>query len=124
MQARARWRANEASVCRLPTRRLLERNGALDAGDGLAADPDVAADLLDVDAAVAAERGALARDVALGRNAGGDQPLADAGVQAAGDRILLHAFAGNEGADLELHAGAVSRLPRSDDADPEIVHRR
>src|SRR5215472_15328591 len=60
------------------------------AGDRAAADPDRAAVIGgDVHAALAPERGALARDVGSGGPAAAQQPLGQGGVQAAGDRVLV-----------------------------------
>src|SRR5687768_2954240 len=76
---------------------------AADAGDGAASDPDGSVGVLgDVDAARAAEGGALAGGVGGGRAAGGEQPLGEGGVEASGDRVLvLAAVLVGEGADLE-----------------------
>jgi hypothetical protein len=61
---------------------------AFDARDRVAADPDIFADLVDMDATGASKSGALACDVAIWRNAGSDQPLSEAGIEAPCDRVL------------------------------------
>jgi len=89
----------------------LKPQAPLDAGDGRAADPYVVADLLDMHAPGAAERGALTGDVARRGETGADQPLGEAGVQAAGDRILAHAGRRHEGAHLELRLAMLGHRP-------------
>src|SRR4051812_30136260 len=60
-----------------------------DTGDGAATDPDrPLAVLLDVDLAVAAQRGALARRVRRREPPRPQQPLGQRGVEAAGHRVL------------------------------------
>jgi len=77
----------------------------VDADDRVAADPDVGPDAIDMDAAGATEHRALARHVVVGRQTGADQPLREAGVQAAGDRILADTDRRHEGTHLELRLG-------------------
>jgi hypothetical protein len=48
------------------------------------------------------EAGALAGQVALGQVAVGDQPLRQAGVEAAGDRVFVHADRRGKGAHLQV----------------------
>ena len=67
----------------------------------------------------AADRGALRRDVLLREPAAG-QPLAEAGVEAAGHRVLDR---GVERADLDVGVGAAVG-PGADDADVPAVERR
>src|SRR5215470_7429987 len=61
---------------------------SLDTNRRLAADPDVAADTRDMDAAGSSEHGALVHDVGVRRETGPDQPLSKTGIEAAGDGIL------------------------------------
>ena len=99
-----------------------QRHAPFDADHRLPADPGVGADAIDVDAAGAAERRALARDVVRRRQPGADQPLGEAGVEAAGDRVLRRAERRHEGAHLELHRRRRRRpRPRRDDAELEAA---
>ena len=67
----------------------------------------------------AADGGALRRDVLLGEDGAG-QPLAEAGVEAAGDRVLVEVV---ERADLDVRvAAAVAPQPGHADVEPlELV---
>ncbi len=80
-----------------------EGDGAADQGGGRAADPQAVVDLFDMHHPVPAEPGALPGAVAHRGPARLDEPLAQAGVEAAGDRVFIDAVAaGGECADLEL----------------------
>src|SRR5512141_310835 len=82
-----------------------QRHGAGNAGDRIAADPDLALRAtLDVDAAGPLQAGALRGEVARGQASGFDQPLRQAGVETAGHRVLGHPDRCGEGAHLELRA--------------------
>ena len=54
----------------------------------VAADPDVVADLGDVDPAASTNGGSLGGDVGAWRPLGTDQPLTECGVEAAGDGVF------------------------------------
>src|SRR5436190_9539087 len=96
---------------------------AADAADAVAADPERRAFARDADATGAAETGALCSQVAFGRPAGADQPLAEAGVEAAGDRVFVERGTADEAAHFERALAA--RRMRADDADGgEALHAR
>ena len=61
---------------------------AIDAGDGVAADPNLTVGLVDEHATRSAERSALRCHIGSGQRAVGQQPLGERGVEAAGDRVL------------------------------------
>jgi hypothetical protein len=70
---------------------------AIDAGHAGAADPDSAAAIaFDEHPAFARQRRALRGHVALGRQAGADEPLGQRGVQAAGDGVFAQAVVARE----------------------------
>src|SRR4051812_40773064 len=71
---------------------------AADAADAVAADPERRSLTRDADPTGAAEAGALRSDVGFRRAAGADQPLAEAGVEAARDRVFIERGAADEAA--------------------------
>ena len=60
------------------------------------------------------QRRALGRDIARGREAAADQPLRQAGVQAAGDRVFVARLSPDEGAHLELRVVPVAACGADD----------
>jgi len=74
-----------------------------------------------VDAADAPERAALGGDVGSGGEPRADEPLREAGVEAAGNRILVSAAADERP---HLEGGVVAGLLRADHAELERVERR
>ena len=99
-----------------------ELHGAGDAGRDGAADPDLGAAPLDVHSSRAPQRRPLAGDIRWRRDTGSDQPLCDAGIQAAGHGILV--AGGSEGAHLELGVRAIFfSVPRPNDADTQPCER-
>src|SRR5436190_11831304 len=113
--AMARWDASWP-----PCGPDLEANLAVNNRDDVAADPDVVAVPAQVDAAGALQRGALRRDVRRLGEPGTDQPLGEARVEAARDRILVSAAA-DERAYLER--GVVTRFLRAHHAELERIQR-
>src|SRR5215813_3188768 len=84
---------------------------ALDAGDCIAADPDILARALDVNSTCSSKDGTLAGDVAIRRNSRSYQPLTKAGIETSCDRILSRA-SGNECPNLKIRIGAILlRIP-------------
>jgi len=78
-----------------------------------------------MDAAGTAQGGALAHHVIFLGQAGADQPAGEAGVAAAGDRVLGDTHAGGEGTHFEIGLAAVARtIPRADHAQAEIAECR
>jgi hypothetical protein len=69
----------------------------------VAADPDIAINLADVDPATPTDGGALSGDVGTRRPLGSDQPLAESCVQAAGDGIFALTGQRCEASDFEVH---------------------
>src|SRR4051794_17805576 len=98
-----------------------ETDSPLDRGCRVAADPDRAVELLDVDAPGTAQRGALGGDVRRGQ-AVAREPLPDAGVETAGDRVLDDTDVRAERPDLDLTLRAGRVRPR--DADVEVAECR
>ena len=90
---------------------------AADHGRRVATDPDGVADPLDVDPAGAAQDRPLRGDVRRGQHGTG-QPLRDAGVEAAGHRVLGDPVPGTEGPHLTSRVAAGAR---PDDPDVEPV---
>ena len=82
---------------------ILEADRAVKAGDAVATDPNLAGFILrDVHAPGAAQVQALGGDIGAGHVAVSDQPLGQTGVEAAGDRVFVHAHGGGKGADFKL----------------------
>ena len=80
----------------------LQSGAAAYAGDRVTAHPDLAAGVLaDVDAAFALDAGALVHHVAGGHVVVRNQPLGQAGVQAAGDRVFVDAVECGKGAHFQ-----------------------
>ena len=65
---------------------------------------------LDVHAPGTPKAGALAGEVTLGQVAVGDQPLRQAGVQAAGDRVFVDADRRGKGAHFQVGFGQGRRV--------------
>src|SRR3954471_5239849 len=96
----------------------LEANLAVNNGDDVAADPDVVAVLAQVNAPGALQRRALSSDVRRFGEPGTDQPLREARVEAAGDRILVTAAADER---THLKGGVMTRFVRTDHAQLERI---
>jgi 2-polyprenyl-6-methoxyphenol hydroxylase-like FAD-dependent oxidoreductase len=65
-----------------------EMRRSSNSGDRVATDPDVVPKLADMDATSPSQHGSLPGYVGAGRPTGRNQPLANGGIEAAGDRVL------------------------------------
>ena len=81
---------------------------SLNAGSHRAADPDFIADLFHVNPPCPAHAQALADAVASRCQPGAQQPLGDAGIEAAGGRVFGHAITGDKGPYLELRVAVIT----------------
>jgi len=76
-----------------------QAHAAIDAGDAVAADPDLTRGVtLNMHASGAAQAGALGCHIGAGCMAVGDQPLGQTGVEAAGDWVFVDAHRRRKGA--------------------------
>ena len=86
----------------------------------VAADPDLFAVLAQMDAAGSLERSALGRDIGRLGESRADEPLREARIQAAGDRVLVSAAADERP---HLEGRVVARFMRTDHAQLERIER-